>query len=103
MPLLLSPLPCSAHQPHSGAPSPPSPAPQGLLRPFIQFPLTSSVRIPCSGPRRITSPKRKDDAKVVGALLMKMLQYFEKQTGERVLLCCSGSGRGVQPLQATCC
>ena len=30
---------------------------------------------------RLANPKRRDDAKVVGALVMKMLQYFEKQTG----------------------
>lgn len=30
---------------------------------------------------RLTSPKRKDDVKMVGALVYKMLQSLEKETG----------------------
>lgn len=39
---------------------------------------------PWSPPCRITAPKRKDDVKVVAALVLSMLKYFEKQTGQWV-------------------
>lgn len=32
-------------------------------------------------PRRLTSPQRRDDAKFVGALVFKMLQFMETETG----------------------
>lgn len=39
------------------------------------------VRLRLPVPHRLTSPKRRDDVKMVGALVYKMLQSLERETG----------------------
>ncbi len=64
--------------------------------------------MPCLRFCRLTNPKRKDDVKMVGALVYKMLQSLEAETGERprprgYTLCEQALARALRACRLRCC